>query len=195
MRTSVRLLHGHEADQTTVAQLLHRNTHKVKNKASFGFSWMTSWWDHHPWTATSLCKGNRIENCWHHLRQALKWGTANTERWMSLASRELWWGKNSTEAWGACSHTQKGEPWPQTEGEHHLPRVTPPSLGAPHPWGLHHHQHLSQTPSSAWQFHPSAPSRTIQTTAKCHRLTLLEFYTFFAEVLMTEKTQDWDKQL
>lgn len=63
----------------TVAQLLHRNINKAKNQASSGFSWMTSWWDH-PWTPTSLCKGNRIEKetCWHHLRRALKWGTANT---------------------------------------------------------------------------------------------------------------------
>lgn len=36
MRARVGFLHGHEADQTTVAQLLHKNTYKVKNKASFG---------------------------------------------------------------------------------------------------------------------------------------------------------------
>lgn len=63
-----------------------------------------------------------------------------------------------------------------------------------HTWVLPTRRHCttssnppSQTPSSAREVQPSAPPRTIQTIAKCHQLTLLEFYTFFAEVLMTLK--------
>lgn len=109
-----------------------------RTKPALGFFWITSWWDH-PWTPMSPCKGNRIENCWHHLRDALKGETENMERWMFLASRESCWGKELNKSLRCLFSHPERSPDPRLKGN-------TTSQGWPHhAWVLATRRHCTTT--------------------------------------------------
>lgn len=109
MRERVALLHGHCG--TAAAQ-----KHKQGEEQSQVWVFLDDFLVGSPLNTDISSKGNRIENRWHHLRHALRWGTANTERWMFLASRELWWGEELNKSLRCLFSHPERSPDPRLKG-------------------------------------------------------------------------------